>query len=78
MQFFDVELIDRLSIKLEGEWKKLYMAVERRSLMLEASVSFHKSSEQVSDYFFSRFHIHTMSIFSCDLGNIIILVLPAT
>ena len=47
MQFFDVELIDRLSIKLEEEWKKLYLAVERRTLMLEGSVSFHKSSKQV-------------------------------
>ena len=48
MQFFDVELIDQLAIKLENEWKKLYMAVERRSLMLDSSVSFHISSEKVS------------------------------
>ena len=47
MQFFDVELIDRLAIKLEQEWKKLYTAVERRSTMLDASVSFRQSSEQV-------------------------------
>ncbi|XP_057304422.1 triple functional domain protein-like isoform X4 [Hydractinia symbiolongicarpus] len=46
MQFFDVELIDRLSAKLENEWKKLYTAVEQRSAMLEASVSFHRSSKQ--------------------------------
>lgn len=46
-QFFDVELIDRITIKLETEWKKLYTAVERRSTMLDASVSFHRSSEKV-------------------------------
>lgn len=47
MQFFDVDLIDHLNGKLDSEWKKLYSAVERRTLMLEASISFHKSSEQV-------------------------------
>lgn len=47
MQFFDVELIDRLYIKLESEWKKLYCAVERRTAMLQASISFHRHSEKV-------------------------------
>jgi len=47
MQFFDVELIDRLYIKLESEWKRLYSAVERRTIMLEASISFHRHSEKV-------------------------------
>merc|ERR1712226_467383 len=46
MQNFDTELVDRLAAKLESEWNKLYTAVERRSTMLEASVSFHRSSEQ--------------------------------
>ena len=46
-QFFDVELIERLTNKLDIEWKKLFTAVERRSMMLEASVSFHKKSEEV-------------------------------
>ena len=53
MQFFDVELIDRLYIKLETEWKKLYSAVERRTIMLEASISFHKHSQKVSGFIFS-------------------------
>ena len=46
MQNFDTEMVDRLASKLESEWNKLYTAVERRSTMLQASVSFHKSSEQ--------------------------------
>lgn len=54
MQNFDTELVDRLAAKLESEWNKLYTAVERRSTMLEASVSFHRSSEQVN-YFMRYF-----------------------
>ncbi|XP_065656254.1 triple functional domain protein isoform X8 [Hydra vulgaris] len=46
MQFFDVELIERLTNKLDLEWEKLHMAVKRRSIMLAASVSFHMKSEE--------------------------------
>uniref|UniRef100_T2MII8 Triple functional domain protein n=1 Tax=Hydra vulgaris TaxID=6087 RepID=T2MII8_HYDVU len=50
MQFFDVELIERLTNKLDLEWEKLHMAVKRRSIMLAASVSFHMKSEEILKY----------------------------
>ena len=53
MGYYDVALIDRLSTKLDLEWKKLYIAVERRSTLLDLSVSFHKTSEEVNEFSFS-------------------------
>jgi hypothetical protein len=45
-EYYDVDLIDRLSTRLECEWKKLYLAVQRRSQLLDSSVSFHTSSDK--------------------------------
>ena len=47
IEFYDVEVIDVLVQKLDNEWKKLYMAVERRSALLASSYSFHGSSDKV-------------------------------
>ena len=46
--FHDVDVIDALLRKLEDEWKKLLIAVEKRSTLLEASRSFHSCGEKVS------------------------------
>lgn len=44
--FHDVDMIDAQVRKLEDEWKKLLIAVEKRSLLLASSRTFHRSSEQ--------------------------------
>ena len=45
--FHDVDMIDAQVRKLEDEWKKLLIAVEKRSLLLASSRKFHRSSEKV-------------------------------
>eukprot|EP00794_Sanderia_malayensis_P017296 gene17296-19027_t len=47
VEFYDGEVIDALIQKLDNEWKKLYMAVEKRSALLVSSYSFHKSSDEM-------------------------------
>ncbi len=47
VEFYDVEVIDALIQKLDNEWRKLYMAVEKRSALLASSFSFHSSSDEV-------------------------------
>ena len=45
--FCDVEVIDALVQKLDNEWRKLLMAVERRSGFLVSSRSFHVIADKV-------------------------------
>lgn len=45
--FHDVYMIDAQVRKLEDEWRKLLIAVEKRSMLLNSSRLFHSSSEKV-------------------------------